>query len=159
MPTLYLCRYVAIERRTDHLSSEIMPEMSRMRTWHIRAKEIILATGAFQRVLVFPNNDRPGIMLSHAAATYLHKYRVGTFKNGVVVTVDDFGYQDAIRIHKAGVKVHAIVDIRKKVTGKLIDQVKKLGIEVIHGSTVVDSTADQSGSLNSVFIWAYLVAW
>ena len=143
---------VAIERRTDHLSSEIIPEMSRMRTWHIRAKKIILATGAFQRVLVFPNNDRPGIMLSHAAATYLHKYRVGTFKTGVVVTVDDFGYQDAIRIHKSGVKVQAIVDIRKKVSGKLIDQVKKLGIEVILGSTIVDTTADQSGSLNSVYV-------
>jgi hypothetical protein len=49
---------------------------------------------------------------------------VGTFKTGVVVTVDDFGYQDAIRIHKSGVKVQAIVDIRKKVTGKLHDQVK-----------------------------------
>ncbi|CAB4577061.1 unannotated protein [freshwater metagenome] len=143
---------VAVERRSDHLSSSITPDFARMRTWHIRAKKIVLATGAFQRILVFPNNDRPGIMLSHAAATYLHKYRVGTFKQSVVVTVDDFGYEDALRIKKSGVKVLAVVDIRNKVSGKLIDKVKKSGIEVILSSTVVDTSADQTGALNSVFV-------
>jgi sarcosine oxidase subunit alpha len=143
---------VAVERRSDHLSSSITPDFARMRTWHIRAKKIVLATGAFQRILVFPNNDRPGIMLSHAAATYLHKYRVGTFKQSVVVTVDDYGYEDALRIQKSGVKVLAVVDIRNKVSGKLIDKVKKSGIEVILSSTVVDTSADQTGALNSVFV-------
>ena len=145
---------VAVERRSDHLSSEIIPNFARMRTWHIRASEIVLATGGFQRVLVFPNNDRPGIMLSHAAATYLHKYRVGNFKSAVVVTVDDNGYQDAIRIHKSGTKVEAIVDIRAKVSGKLVKEASKLGIEVILNSTAVDTSADQTGAVASVFVAA-----
>jgi sarcosine oxidase subunit alpha len=40
------------------------------RLWRIRAKRVILATGALERPLVFPNNDRPGIMLAGAAQAY-----------------------------------------------------------------------------------------
>ncbi|NBO35047.1 MAG: FAD-binding protein, partial [Actinobacteria bacterium] len=79
---------VATERRTDHLDANVHTEMSRIRTWHIRAEHTVLATGAFQRHLVFANNDRPGIMLSHAAATYVSN-GVSLFKSAVVVTVDN----------------------------------------------------------------------
>ncbi|MGA1592227.1 MAG: 2Fe-2S iron-sulfur cluster-binding protein [Candidatus Nanopelagicales bacterium] len=143
---------VAIERRTDHLAANYDPKIARIRTWHIRAKEIILATGAFQRYLVFPNNDRPGIMLSHSAATYIDKYQVNIFKNAVVVTVDDQGYVDALRLHKNGVKVHAIVDVRSKVSGNLVNDVKSLGIELFFNSTITNSGADQNGELSSVEI-------
>jgi sarcosine oxidase subunit alpha len=40
------------------------------RLWRIRAKRVVLATGAIERPLVFPDNDRPGIMLASAAARY-----------------------------------------------------------------------------------------
>lgn len=143
---------VAVERRTDHLNSKVDKNTARIRTWHIRAKEIVLATGAMQRVLVFPNNDRPGIMLSHAAATYLNKYRVGTFNNAIVFTVDDFGYEDALRINKSGTKVKAIVDVRQKVSKSLEQKIKKANIELILGSKVIDTKADFQGCLNTVLI-------
>lgn len=143
---------VAIERRTDHLSANYDPKVARIRTWHIRAKEVVLATGAFQRFLVFPNNDRPGIMLSHAAATYAHKYKVGIFKSAVVATVDDQGYQDAIRLAQSGVKVLAIIDIRSNLTGDLINQVNALGIEVIFNASITNTEGDRQGELSSVEI-------
>jgi sarcosine oxidase, subunit alpha len=40
------------------------------RLWHIRAKRIVLATGALERPEVFEDNDRPGVMLAGAAARY-----------------------------------------------------------------------------------------
>jgi sarcosine oxidase, subunit alpha len=43
---------------------------NRRRAWHIRAREIVLATGALERPLVFPDNDRPGVMLATAADHY-----------------------------------------------------------------------------------------
>jgi len=143
---------VAIERRTDHIAANYDPKVARMRTWHIRAKEIVLATGAFQRFLVFPNNDRPGIMLSHAAATFVDKYQVKTFKQAVVVTVDDQGYTDALRLHKNGVKVEAIVDIRPTSPSALLAQVNSLGIAVINQATATDTQADNNGELTSVII-------
>ena len=44
--------------------------------WHIRARQVVLATGAHERPLVFDNNDRPGIMLASAVRTYLNRYAV-----------------------------------------------------------------------------------
>ena len=53
-----------------------------VRLWHIRAKRIVLATGAIERPIVFANNDRPGIMLAGAARCYeLGSARVAVFTN------------------------------------------------------------------------------
>src|SRR5579871_1006711 len=71
---------VAIERRSDHLGNAAADRRARIRVWHIRADKIVLAPGAFQRPLIFANNDRPGIMLSHTAATYVAKYGIRVFK-------------------------------------------------------------------------------
>ncbi len=40
------------------------------RVWRIRAKRIVLATGAIERPELFPDNDRPGIMLANAWERY-----------------------------------------------------------------------------------------
>ena len=36
------------------------PDLPRERLWQVRAKEVVIATGAIERPLVFPGNDRPG---------------------------------------------------------------------------------------------------
>ena len=41
--------------------------LPRERLWQVRANEVVLATGAIERPLVFPDNDRPGVMLADAA--------------------------------------------------------------------------------------------
>ncbi len=146
---------VATERRTDHLDAKVHTNVSRIRTWHIRADHTVLATGAFQRHLVFANNDRPGIMLSHSAATYVSR-GANPFKTAVVVTVDNQGYRDAIRLHKAGVQVVAVVDIRKKVSESSKKSsrkaIKKLGIRLIKGASVIDTQANLEGLLSGVTI-------
>src|SRR5690606_41718881 len=51
----------------DHgylLAAENRPGMQRL--WHVRTRQVVLATGAHERPLVFANNDRPGIMLASA---------------------------------------------------------------------------------------------
>jgi len=40
------------------------------RLWRIRARHVVLATGAIERPPVFPDNDVPGVMLAGAAARY-----------------------------------------------------------------------------------------
>ncbi len=142
---------VATERRTDHLDAKVHTEMSRIRTWHVRAEHTVLATGAFQRHLVFANNDRPGIMLSHAAATYVAN-GANPFKTAVVVTIDNQGYRDALRLSNAGVTVNAIVDIRKDPSGPSVAAAKSAGIQIITGKTAIDSCATEAGTVKCVSI-------
>ena len=44
--------------------------------WKIRPTRVVLATGAAERPLVFPDNDRPGILLSSAVTSYIRRYAV-----------------------------------------------------------------------------------
>jgi sarcosine oxidase, subunit alpha len=143
---------VAIERRSDHLGDAAPANRARIRVWHIRADEIILAPGAFQRPLIFANNDRPGIMLSHAAATYVALYGVRIFKTAVVTTVDNQGYRDALRLHNAGVQVKGIYDVRVDARGVSVDAAKAAGIPIHFRSTVWNTTANKKGVLQSVTI-------
>ncbi|MEO0920633.1 MAG: FAD-dependent oxidoreductase, partial [Pseudomonadota bacterium] len=61
------------ERLTEHLAD---PTGGRERLWQVRAKRVIMATGAIERHMVFANNDRPGILLASAARKYLNHYGV-----------------------------------------------------------------------------------
>ena len=56
--------------------------------WKIRAQRILVATGAIERPLVFPNNDRPGIMLASAVRAYLKRYAVRPGKRAFVAIAD-----------------------------------------------------------------------
>src|SRR5262249_56138770 len=64
-----------VERRADHLAPADAP-VFRERLWKLRAKQVVLATGAHERPLVFGNNDLPGIMLASAVSTYVRRYAV-----------------------------------------------------------------------------------
>jgi sarcosine oxidase subunit alpha len=143
---------IAIERRSDHLGDAAPANRARIRVWHIRADQVVLAPGAFQRPLIFANNDRPGIMLSHAAATYVAKYGVRIFKLAVVVTIDNQGYRDAVRFHNAGVRVQGIYDVRLTATGPAVDTARAAGIPIHFHTTVLDTASNEEGILQNITI-------
>lgn len=79
------------QKLTDHLA-DASPGKPRERLWQIRAKQVVIAAGAIERPLVFPNNDLPGIMLADAARGYLQQYGVIVGQKVVIVTAHDSGY-------------------------------------------------------------------
>ena len=99
------------ERLTDHLAAPNAAQ-PRERLWKVRAGQVVLATGAIERPLVFPDNDRPGVMLASAARTYTNRYGVLPGKRAVVFTADDTGYATAVDLHHAGVEIAMIADLR-----------------------------------------------
>ncbi len=129
---------VACERLTDHLSKA---ERSgpRERLWRIRAKQVVIAAGAFERPLVFSNNDRPGIMQASSVSTYVNRYAVRPGNRAVIFTNNDGAYRTALDLTAAGVVVAAVVDPRVAPEGDLPRRVRDAGIEIIAGSVVVDS--------------------
>ena len=99
------------ERLTDHLAAP-PPGMARERLWRLRAKKVILATGAIERPLVFAGNDRPGIMLASAARSYANRWAVRPGSRAVLFTADDSGYAAARDLAAAGIEIAAIADLR-----------------------------------------------
>ncbi len=127
------------ERVTDHLADPD-PRLPRERLWQVRAKQVVLATGAIERPLVFPGNDRPGIMLADAARIYLNRYGVRCGARAVIVTAHDAAYQAALDLHRAGVAIAAIADTRAEANGALPQAARDAGLPVRLASTVVGTT-------------------
>jgi sarcosine oxidase, subunit alpha len=118
------------------------------RLWHVRARAIVLATGALERALVFPDNDRPGILLAGAARAYLHRYAVVP-RRGLVFTTTDDGYRTALDWMAAGVDVAGVVDPRAAGIGALPAQAADAGIRLWPGSVVEATLADETGALRA----------
>ncbi len=85
--------------------------LPRQRLWQIRAKQVVLATGAIERPMVFDNNDKPGVMLASAAHCYLGRFAVLPGRKAVVFTNNDLAYAAAEAFHDAGI-LRAVVDVR-----------------------------------------------
>jgi sarcosine oxidase subunit alpha len=126
------------QRLTDHLTDP-PAELPRERQWQVRAREVVLATGAIERPLVFPGNDRPGIMLAGAAQTWLNRYGVRPGTRAVVVTAADEAYDVALALQRAGVFVATIADARAAV-GACAQRALAAGIPVVTAATVLGTS-------------------
>ena len=124
------------ERVTDHLATPD-PELPRERLWRVRARRVVLATGAIERPLVFPGNDRPGVMLAGAARDYLLRYGVKVGSRVVIATTCDSAYRTAIDLAAAGVELKLVVDLRPAADGAWPAAARAAGIAVLTSGRVL----------------------
>ena len=142
---------IAVQRRTDHLAGELGAGVSRERIWHIRAAQVVLATGAHERPLVFENNDRPGIIMAAAARSYLNRYGVQVGQQIVVATTNDSAYALVEDLLAAGTTVAAVVDARQEPSVRATE-VSARGVRVLTGSVIANTAAHADGTLASVTV-------
>ncbi|MBZ9765714.1 sarcosine oxidase subunit alpha [Mesorhizobium sp. CA6] len=126
----------ALERVTDHKETPAKGE-PRQRYWAIRAGTVVLATGSFERPLVFPGNDRPGVMLAHAAERYVNEYGVLPGQRIALFTNNDSAYRSAVALKKAGATIVAIVDVRADVSNDMRRLAGEAEAELLDGHAVV----------------------
>jgi sarcosine oxidase, subunit alpha len=79
---------------------------ARERLVHIRAKRVVVATGAYEAPLTFKNNDLPGIMLSTAVRRLIHRHGIQPGTNAVIIS-NEQGTANELR--SAGISVVATV--------------------------------------------------
>ena len=124
------------QRLTDHLAT-LPADAPRERLWQVRAREVVLATGAIERPLVFPGNDRPGVMLASAARTYLNRYGVLVGSRVVVVAGSDAAYEAAFDLAAAGVTIEAIAETRTDANGPAAAAARQSGLPIRARATVL----------------------
>ena len=138
------------ESLTDHLPLA-QRKGFRERLWRVRANQVVLATGAHERPLVFGNNDLPGIMLSSAMADYVALYGVLVGKQIALLTNNDTAYADALILKNAGAQV-TVVDVRagNSVVGGHVQKAHDAGVNVLRG--YVPLQADGGAAVTSVTV-------
>ncbi|WP_413062484.1 sarcosine oxidase subunit alpha family protein (plasmid) [Sphingomonas carotinifaciens] len=125
------------EKLTDHLAAPARGA-ARERLWQVRARQVVLATGSIERPLVFPDNDRPGIMLAEAARTYLQQYGVRVGQRVAIVAAHDNAYRVAHELKAAGVDVAVVADIRAR--SSVSEQAVGKGLHVVTGARIDGTT-------------------
>ena len=101
--------YGAIARTADHLPDP--GPAPRQTYWRIVARQCVLAAGAIERPLVFPGNDRPGVMLGGAARAYVNRWAALPGRRAVVATAGDPARSIA-DLTAAGIEVAAVIGPR-----------------------------------------------
>jgi sarcosine oxidase subunit alpha len=100
----------------------------------LRARRVLLATGAVERLLAFPGNDTPGVMLAGAALAYLRRYGVAVGTRAVFFTNGDAAYESAVALSAAGVPC-ALVDVRAETAAA--QRARAVGLPV-HTDSVIE---------------------
>jgi len=111
----------------------------------MRAKAVIVATGAFEQPPVFRNNDLPGVMLSTAAQKLLHRYSVKPFTQGLIFTANTQGYRAALDLLKSGIVIVALIDLRSNPNEPLSEKISALGVKVYNGYCVYEALPSKDG--------------
>ena len=82
---------------------------ARERLVHVRAKRVIVATGAYETPLIFRNNDLPGIMLSSAVARLILRHGIRPGTRAVIISNDAGDSDIAAELRNIGTAVAAVV--------------------------------------------------
>lgn len=94
----------------------------------IVAKHVILATGATERLPLFPGNRTPGIVGALTAFFRAERFGVWPGRRALFTTPNSFAYRLALHAADAGVEVQRIVDSRLSTTSRFVDFAKATGI-------------------------------
>lgn len=105
--------YGALERVACHVAASGVPKLC---FWRIVAKRAILATGALERPIAFPMNDRPGIMTAGALRSYLNRYGAVPGQKIAIFGNNDNAHKTARDLAQAGVTIAALIDTRETAT-------------------------------------------
>ncbi len=135
------------ERIADH-QSQPDAYQPRQRIWWVRAKRVVLATGAIERPIVFPGNDVPGVMLASAVRGYACQHAVRCGERAVIFTNNDSGYETVTALKQVGTEVAAIVDSRASASA--LQNLDLSGIEVLRGHVIASIRGKKSVSAVSV---------
>jgi methylglutamate dehydrogenase subunit C len=114
----------------------------------MRVRRVLLATGALERLIAFPGNDVPGVMLAGAALAYLRRYGVAVGRRPAVFVSNDEAYETVFALAAAGIDCAGVIDPRRY--SHAAERAKALGVAV-HGAAVVGAVAGR-GEVRAVTI-------
>lgn len=125
----------------------------------VRPERIIVATGAAEKSLAFPNNDMPGIYGAGAVQTLMNIHGVRPGHNVLMVGAGNIGLIVSYQLMQAGVNVKAILDASPTIGGYLVhaSKIRRMGVPILTRLTV--KRADGENSLERATIVALDENW
>jgi len=114
-------------------------ESSEHKLMEIKAKKIIVATGARENMAVFPGNDLPGVFGAGAAQTLMNVYGVLPGKKILMLGAGNIGLIVSYQLMQAGAEVVAIVEGLPTIGGYHVHaaKIRRMGVPILTSHTVI----------------------
>ncbi|WBW95560.1 NAD(P)/FAD-dependent oxidoreductase [Oceanirhabdus sp. W0125-5] len=125
----------------------------------VKSKAIIVATGAMEKALAFPNNDLPGIYGAGAVQTLMNVYGIRPGNKVLMVGAGNIGLIVSYQLLQAGVEVVGIIDAAPQIGGYLVhaSKVRRMGVPIYTSRTVKEAVGKES--LEKVVTWQLDERW
>ena len=105
----------------------------------IKAEKYLIATGAYEKNLVFENNDIPGVYGAGGVQTLLNVYGIKPGKRGLIIGTGNVALMVAYHLIQAGVEVAGVVaPSMRRVKGYHVHaaKIKRHGVPIITRHTI-----------------------
>ncbi|WP_309493459.1 FAD-dependent oxidoreductase [Candidatus Hecatella orcuttiae] len=105
----------------------------------LRAKRMVFATGAYERTLIFENNDLPGVMGAGGVQTLMNVQGIRPGKNGLIIGAGNVGLILAYQLLQAGVRVEAVIEAMPGVGGYFVHaaKIRRAGVPILTSHTIL----------------------
>jgi sarcosine oxidase subunit alpha len=111
----------------------------------LAAPRIVLATGAIERLPVFPGNRLPRVMTTLEAYLLAERYGVWLGRSSVLATVHSAAYRLPMLLTDAGIATHKITDTRADPQSRFIEYSRAYGIMQAGGTMPALAAAAPKG--------------
>ena len=104
-----------------------------------RARAVIVATGAMEKMIPFENNDLPGVYGAGAIQTLMNTYGIEPGKRVLIVGAGNVGVILAYQLIQAGVHVEAVIEALPRVGGYFVHaaKIRRLGVPILTRHTIL----------------------
>ena len=110
----------------------------------IKAKGIIVATGAQEKFIAFSGNDLPGVYGAGAVQTLMNKEGILPGKKVLMIGAGNIGIIVSYQLLQAGVDVVAVLEGAPKIGGYLVhaSKIARAGVPILTGHTILKALGD-----------------
>jgi sarcosine oxidase subunit alpha len=107
----------------------------------IKPKKVVFATGASEKMLLFPNNDLPGVYGAGGVQTLMNVYGIRPGNNVLMVGAGNIGLIVSYQLMQAGVKVAGIVEASPRIGGYLVhaSKIRRAGVPIFISHTIKEA--------------------
>jgi len=104
----------------------------------VRAKKIIVATGASENMLTFPKNDLPGVYGAGAVQTLMNVFGILPGRRVLMVGAGNIGVIIAYQLLQAGVEVAAVVEALPTIGAYQVhaSKIRRCGVPILTRHTI-----------------------
>ncbi len=117
----------------------------------VKPEKMVVATGASEKTIAFPNNDLPGVYGAGAVQTLMNNAGVKPGNKVLMVGAGNIGLIVSYQLLQAGVDVVAIVEGAPRIGGYLVhaSKVRRLGVPILTSHTIVEAlgTTEVTGAV------------